>query len=372
MPPRSKQPAVLFMYLGRLGALGRFTYELMEAAETANRADVHFLISANNENAHALKARFPDLKMLETFSRPAPHALALGYLRARNRFAAILDDVRPTAVVNLMPHVWSPLLSSVVRSKGSRFVPVIHDAVPHPGDRTARLTRWLLRDTKGADRVVTLSAAVAQSLVAQGHTAPPHVEILFHPDLRFGSPGHARVRNPDQPLRLLFFGRIMAYKGLDLLAEAVARLKSAGVPVRLGVAGSGTIPAATANLLEQLGASVDNRWIADDEISAILANYDAVVCSHVEASQSGVAATAFGHAMPVIAMPTGGIVEQVQDRKTGLLAASVSAEALAEAIARLVWTPGLYETISAHLAATAQRRSMSAFLQQITNCALKP
>lgn len=369
--PENPNPVLLFMYLGRLGALGRFTYELMEAAEATGAANARFLVSANNENAQQLVERFPDVEVLATFDRPTPAALAFGYLRARGRFAGIMDQIRPAAVINLMPHVWSPLLASAVRRKGSRFISVIHDAAAHPGDPTARLNGWLLRDAKAANRVITLSSAVAQSLSAQGYAQPQLVETLFHPDLRFNSDFRPRKRDPGRPLRVLFLGRIMAYKGLDLLAEAVAQLKASGLPVELGVAGSGTIAPKTTALLNSIGAEVQNRWIADDEISSILARYDTVVCSHVEASQSGVAATAFGHAMPVVAMPTGGIVEQVKNGVTGILAEDVSVPALARAIARLASEPGLYERISGELVSGGHQRSMAAFLERITVAALK-
>jgi glycosyltransferase involved in cell wall biosynthesis len=88
--------------------------------------------------------------------------------------------------------------------------------------------------------------------------------------------------------------------------------------------------------LKALGAEIDNRWIGHDEVAGIMASYDAVVLPNIEASQSGVAATGLGHGVPVIATPAGGIVEQVRDGETGLLAESISAEALAASLRRFV------------------------------------
>lgn len=367
---RRQRPIVLFMYLGRFGALGRFTYELAEAAQSASDLDVRFLVSSHNEDASALQSAVPGLLTLPTFHKPTPHALLLGYVRARRELAAIMDRLRPAAVVNLMPHVWSPQLAATVKRRGCRFISVIHDAVPHPGDNTAYLTRWLLRDAHAADHVVTLSDAVTGTLRAQGRAAPERISTLFHPDLKFASRGAVRTRREGDPLRVLFFGRIMAYKGLELYAEAVAKLRQSGFAVEPGVAGSGRIPAETRELLHRLGAEVENSWIPNDKITGILERYDSVICAHLEASQSGVAATAFGHAMPVVALPTGGIVEQVKDKETGILASRVTPSALAEAMAKLGSTPGLYESISCNLARTAPHRSMSHFLDRITGVAL--
>jgi glycosyltransferase involved in cell wall biosynthesis len=73
----------------------------------------------------------------------------------------------------------------------------------------------------------------------------------------------------------------------------------------------------------------------------------------------------------VIAMPTGGIVEQVIDGETGVLSTQVSHEALATAIARLADSPELYNAISAKLAASASTRSMGAFLKSICLAAVR-
>ena len=51
---------------------------------------------------------------------------------------------------------------------GIKYATVIHDGGAHPGDKTAITTRWLLRDARAADLVITLSQAVARSLRKAG------------------------------------------------------------------------------------------------------------------------------------------------------------------------------------------------------------
>jgi glycosyltransferase involved in cell wall biosynthesis len=117
--------------------------------------------------------------------------------------------------------------------------------------------------------------------------------------------------------------------------------------------------------LEALGAEIVNRWIEELEVTEILDRYDAVACPYVEASQSGVAAAAFGHRMPVIAMPIGGLAEQVIAGKTGVLARRVTTSALADATRRLAVEPGLYDALSRQLDKNAGERSMDRFLREI-------
>ena len=88
---------------------------------------------------------------------------------------------RTRAFVSLMPHVWSPLITSVLRRNKIRHVAVVHDADPHPGDHTAVLVPWLLREARAADRVVTLSQAVADRLIKSRGIAPKKSPCSFIP-----------------------------------------------------------------------------------------------------------------------------------------------------------------------------------------------
>lgn len=256
------------------------------------------------------------------------------------------------------------MLARAIRRCGPRYVVVIHDAIGHLGDPTGRLVPWFNRETRIADLVVTLSRSVADDLIRRQGVDERKVLPLFHPDLRFGSSQRPRVRPADSPLRLLFLGRILAYKNLPLLVEAVELLKAEGVPIRLGVAGSGSIDGLQSRL-DSLEAEVINRWIDDEEISLLTARYDAVVLPYVEASQSGVAAVAFGNCMPVVALRAGGLGEQVISGKTGLLANQMSARALADAIRELALDRACYSRISEYLSETAGERSMRAFIGRV-------
>jgi glycosyltransferase involved in cell wall biosynthesis len=263
-----------------------------------------------------------------------------------------------------MPHVWTPLLAPAIRQMGIRYATIVHDVAAHPGDVYGVFARWLLREAHMADLAITLSDAVAEQLVGRHQIPNDRVLRLFHPDLEYDGTGAIRRRSPDRPLRLLFFGRIMAYKGLTLLIDAVEMLRRQGIHVHLGVAGSGRIGPEWRRLAA-LDAEIVNRWIDDSEVGALLSRYDAVAAAHVEASQSGVVAAAFGHRLPVVAMPVGGIPEQVIDGRTGVLAPEIGAAALASAIRRLAVDPGLYDRISAHLHETAAQRSMALFVDKL-------
>ena len=266
------------------------------------------------------------------------------------------------AAVTLMPHVWSPLVNGVFRSAGVRYATVIHDANRHPGDHRGFADRWTRRDARAADVIFTLSRTVGERLATGQPRLRDQIVRLFHPELDFGRKADIRRRDAARPLKLLFLGRIMRYKGLGLLVESLELLRERGIEVELGVYGEGVIGSYHARLAS-MGAEIVNRWLTEAEVADALAKHDAVVLSHIEASQSGVAAAAFGAGVPVIATPVGGLTEQVVDGETGVLATAVDPAAFADAVARLSGDPGLYDRIADNLAAGASNRSMRRFIE---------
>ena len=359
-----RQARVTFVYLGTAHAFAGFVSELARASTLLVDLKITFIVAANRPASVQLQRMG-----VRTFSVPGvdvqtPLSVVRAYFRARERFINFLDAEQPDLVISLMPHIWSPFLASVIKRRCRAYVTLIHDAVPHPGDRSGCVTRWLLWDARRADCVVTLSNVVAAALAHKRIKRPDHILPLFHPYLTQKSGPTCRKLGTGQTFRLLFFGRILAYKGLPLLVEAIEILKHRGMSIVLGVAGAGDI-ARLKTRLAALGANVINRTLSNDEVAELLTKYDAMVCSHIEASQSGVAALAFGSCMPVVATPVGGLVEQVIPGQTGVLAANVTAPALADAIQELISVPHLYDQISRHLKETYRSRSMETFLGEL-------
>jgi glycosyltransferase involved in cell wall biosynthesis len=349
-----------FLYLGRRG-LGRFTLELARSVAEMPHVQATFCISRQNELFDQLAQMRCRLLPVDTFDG-AGGALARGY-RVRTLYRNVLGELtrrRSAGVVTLMPHIWTPLIAPLIRNHGFRYLTVIHDAQRHPGDPTSLLTGWALRDALHADPVITLSRSVADALATSGTVARDKLVTLFHPDLQFGAPRPTQPPLGTEPFRVLFFGRILAYKGLPALVEAVETLRAENLPIELGVFGDGPLGPLRARL-QAIGAEVQNRWIPDAEVGAIFARHHAVALSHNECSQSGVAATALGAGLPLVGCRVGGLSEQVKDGATGVLAEGSDPRSLAAAIRRLATDRGLYTAIRAHIRRTAWERSMRRF-----------
>ncbi|WP_193176007.1 glycosyltransferase family 4 protein [Oricola nitratireducens] len=347
--------------LGRRGASVQLTSRLFEAAREMQGVSPAVVVSRSNEMAGMFETLGPDGLFVDTVSALGPLGLLTNYLRARRRILHCLQEMGTQAVFTVMPHVWTPLLARDIQRLGIKYATLIHDVGMHPGDPTALATRWLLSEAKRADLVVTMSQSVTEQLRRVCPDRHGRIVTAFHPDFTARNAPSARKRSPQLPLRILFFGRILAYKGLPMLVDAFEDLKARNVPVTLCVAGEGDLGAQSPRLAA-LGAEVHNRWFSEAGMHELFAGSDAAVLSHAEASQSGIPALAYAHGLPVVATPVGGLKEQVDHGRTGLLATDTSARALADAIERLATDSALYDRCSANIVAGAERRSPARFM----------
>jgi glycosyltransferase involved in cell wall biosynthesis len=362
-PQNNSREGVLFTYWGRRGALSRFALEVGREALSNRNYRAALSVSEYNQDFRAIQDVGSELLPLRLFSSN------LGALTqswripvVRSQLISWVRQARIGTVVELMPHIWSPFIMPAVQAHGVRYISVIHDADAHPGDRSSIAKTLLDRAIDNADLVITLSGAVAGRLEAMERVSAKKIFTLFHPDLHYGGVSQVRRAPVDRPVKLLFLGRILHYKGLPILIDAVEQLRADGHSIELGVFGEGPL-GGSAPRLRALGAEVVNRWLSTDDIASILARYDVMVLSHVEASQSGVAATAFGAGMPVICTPVGGLPEQVLDGVTGIVARRADGPALADAIAGLASDPQLYNAISAAIVDTQGHRSIARFVE---------
>ncbi len=231
----------------------------------------------------------------------------------------------------------------------TRAVVICHNVLPHerrPGD--LRLMRALLRRT---DAVLTHSrrlAADARRLVPEAVTEvavlPPHF-----PAAAAGPAGGTGGDAPEATgPRLLFFGIVRPYKGLDVLLRAVA---AAPPELTLTVAGEfwgGT--GATESLVAELGIGDRVRlrpgYVPGAEVGALLSGADALVLPYREATASQNVWLANSRGVPVIATRTGTFPEQVTDGVDGLLCEPGDPADLARALRRFC-DPGEVERLRA-------------------------
>jgi glycosyltransferase involved in cell wall biosynthesis len=256
-----------------------------------------------------------------------------------------------------MPGPLDFMMAAAARRAGARVVILVHDADSHPGDGFP-LQMWLQRRLcHAADAIAYLSAHVGERLKAQKITSVPLIQ-LSHPPMSFGVPP---LQPHNGPLRLLHFGRLLPYKGLDLLAGALASL-GPRPDLTVRVVGSGPAGPELDALNHMPNVTVENRWVPEEEVRDVLTWADALVLPYREASQSGVAAAALAAGRAVVSTNVGGLAEQLGGSDRALLCEPTT-EGLANGLRTLLENPpaatGTFED-----PATAWRDMAASLLRQ--------
>jgi len=332
---------VLLWCWGRRGGGPRYTLQVARALRRFPSLDLYLSLSRQSELLTETRALgLPGFEVDTYQGLMSAIWRTLGVPQLARRFAAYLDAQRIDLVLCTMAHPWSGWVAPHIRSPGRSYVLTVHDAVPHPGDGFIGWERLMRANLRCADGILLLSEHVRDQLIARYRYPMQRTWIVPHGPLAFPGQGPRHDR-PARVQRLLFFGRILPYKGLSLLLEAFIRIADRH-DLYLTVVGSGNPDSRAARLAAHPRVLLDNRWIPESEVAAIFASADLVVVPYVEASQSGVVATAYGMGIPVVVTPVGGLREQVTGGETGLVAADTTSRALADAILTLCTDSALY------------------------------
>jgi glycosyltransferase involved in cell wall biosynthesis len=163
------------------------------------------------------------------------------------------------------------------------------------------------------------------------------------------TPSKARCRTPERR-RILMFGRMEAYKGLELLLDACAHLDSEQIDYTLVLAGRGPELDRLADRIAPLRrVEVIRRFLSVEEAIAEFQKAVFAVMPYLEATQSGVVAAAFANKRPVVATAVGGLVDAIEPGRTGLLVAPNDPVTLADGMAQLLTNETLWHEMRREL-----------------------
>ncbi len=313
--------------------------------------------------------------------------------RTRSGVKATLDTIQPDLIIawNLYMASAAPLLAAREYGKA----PVI----AHPADKwllyslndigaLVPATTWLQRSFIGTLRGVVQPALrrrarpdyilAVSEFIRTLHTRAGYAPaqslatwLGIHSE-RFAFTPHAFPL--DRPWRLLFAGQLWEGKGPQVAVDAVAILKERTdiPPVELDIFGGGA-----EGFVAHLRTLIETRELADcvkvhgfapqPELAAAFADHDLYLfCSTWDEPFSGGLLEAMGSGLPTIATTAGGTPEGVRHEENGLLVPPGNAQALADAIVRLMRDPALYAHIGAEAGIeVAARWSFDAYLDRL-------
>lgn len=226
------------------------------------------------------------------------------------------------------------------------YVDTIHDVEPHLGekDRYEKKLDWPLRHwvRRHASKIIVHGQTIKNMLVQQtGYLSAQAIAIIPIPAFKLYERWKKAVIDSCSN-KVLFFGRIWPYKGLDILIRAEPIVSAVVPDVKFIIAGTGEdIGRYQAMMIHPGRFEIHNRYLTDEEVVGLFERAAMVALPYREASQSGVVAVAYTMGKPVVVSRVGSLTEIVKDGETGLVVPPEDPEALARAIILLLRNPKL-------------------------------
>lgn len=231
---------------------------------------------------------------------------------ARQRLWAVDPvDLVHVHYINRFTDALAPMMRPLVLS--------VHDVTPHHA-RLGRAEHLVLRRVYRRGEALVVHHRSLRDLLLRDFDLDPH-RVHVVPHEVFPAP---RVTSPatDEPPAFLFFGALRPNKGLDVLLEALERLR--GADVRVIIAGKGD---ARVESLALRAARHDPRITLELERvplsrkRELFAAASVVVLPYTAfASQSGVLHDAYAFERPVVVTDVGALGNAVREDGTGLVA----------------------------------------------------
>lgn len=329
-----------------------YSYRL--AAGLAKHCDVRLVLNRKDANQQWNLSWIPVSEPFDTRIRDLS-LRRFGAIGLPNSFLDILA-FRPDVVhCHECPEYFTAGLMELLRLTSLPRVLTVHDAIPHSeGGSGTGSSEESLRDRMRA--TATHITVHGQSCISDFRRASPayqgEITSAMHGVLMVPPP-HAE---PVAPVagRILFFGRMWAYKGLDVFLDAIDMLERRGVQHQAIVAGRGPeMTRLRARMSGMATVQTNDAYISAEDTSALFQSAAVVALPYKDATQSGVLASAFGNRRPVVASATGGIPDVVTDGLNGLLVPPGDATALADALERVLTSRSLAASLSEGAGRTA-------------------
>ncbi len=227
------------------------------------------------------------------------------------------------------------------KAGGGRIVWTIHNEQPHEGEYLDAFMRLRRGIAALADRVLVHNRAAIPLIVGQSGADPARIVLLPHPSYLgvYESEAETFARAPDwDSRRLLLFGMLRRYKGLEALIDAMA----AAPEVEVDIVGEATSPDHVDAMMPRIaatpGLTLAPERVEDADVPARLRAHRGLVLPYSRFLTSGVAMLAMTFGRPIIAPDLPQLREILPAAQHPLLYPPGDTDALAERMRRLVAT----------------------------------
>jgi glycosyltransferase involved in cell wall biosynthesis len=274
----------------------------------------------------------------------SPFFLAVFLLRlVLMRFARRLDVVH----INLASRASTYrklMIAGLCRRLGTPYVLHLHggDYETFWDSQPRWMARMIYKMFDRAARIVVLGRVWQAAIARRVPTAAGRIVIVPNASARPALPH--RVGGGE--VHVLFLGRLIAYKGLPQLLEALDRLRD--LPGwRATLAGDGDVEGTAAVLAEK---GLADRvalpgWVDTDTVAELIASADILVLPSLIENLPLSVIEGMAAGLAVVASRVGAVEDIVSNGETGLLVEPGDADGLTAALARLIGDPGLRQRL---------------------------
>jgi len=315
---------IALVYLGRKG--GGPVYSLEIAKKLKEKVELLCVISNQVENIEFWEKSGLNIYSINTYSNPFSFFSSLLNFRKFIKLSKKVKNFSPDIIYYPFFFFWLPIVNFLFPEIPKVFT--VHDPILHSGEKNLVMEIIQKNTIKKSHRIIILSDVFKEIINSQGMSFE-NIDVIPHGVFNYYLENFVIEKNSHPPT-ILFFGRILKYKGLNNLLKAFDLIKKEVPECRLLIAGKGDLKPYRKFLNQERGTVIENKWIGDKEVGEYFAQADILVCPYREASQSGIIPIAYAFKIPVVATRVGGLVEQVDDGVTGFLVSPDNSEKLAK------------------------------------------
>lgn len=248
----------------------------------------------------------------------------------------LINKEKPDIVHLVLEDLISGIVLLILKIKGQKLVLTEHDPSHHIGEKLiesihVQFTKFLVRSV--ADKIIVHGESLKNILVQKG-VPKNKINVIPHGDYSYYNKWAKTTF--EEPKSILFFGRILEYKGLEYLIKSAPKVISSVPNAKFVIAGSGDFKKYETMIEDRQFFEIHNRFILDEEIATFFQKASVVVLPYIDASQSGIIPISYAFKKPVIVTNVGSISEVVDDGITGFVIPPKNIEALADSIIKIL------------------------------------
>lgn len=239
---------------------------------------------------------------------------------------------RGSRIVVSIPTAFHALPYAVMRRGAGRVSDmwgIVHNVTPHDSGKLSKTLMGVL--LRSLQHLIVHGDSAKDDAIALG-VAPGAITVTALPS-PWPEGGGLVKPGSTGPLRVLFFGTIRPYKGLDVLLEALAQVPDQ----TLTVAGEFWEPREPYDdLISRLGltdrVTIRPGYVPAEDFEGIFSDQDVMVLPYRRGTGSIVKEVGFRFGLPVIATRVGAISDGIEHDVNGLVITPESVDELAEAL----------------------------------------